>query len=250
MQMKIKILIVDDEAHVREELEYIISQKNEFELLPSVSSGTHALKSLTQNHPDLILLDIDMPGLNGIEIGRIIHNMESPPYLLYVTAYDTYALEAFQVDAVGYLLKPISKQKVIAKLEQVKKLVTKNLVDKDNKEPTNTNTVKRIHYKLDERYVFFDQADLLYAYSKDREVYLRINGKDHLYNQPLSSLEEKLDPKLFFRCHRSYIVRIDAIMEVSPWFNGTYLIAMHESKESNIPVSRSKVKALKNLLNL
>lgn len=248
--MKIRTLIADDEAHVREELEYIISKNDSFELIESASSGAQALKSIAEHQPALVLLDIEMPGLNGIEVGNIIHKMENPPYIVYVTAYDNFALEAFQVNAVGYVLKPISNQKVMSKLEAVKKMILKN-DSEDQQAAVDTGEAKsRIYYKLDERFVFFDQDDLLYAYSKDREVYLRIKGEDHLYNQSLSSLEEKLDPNLFFRCHRSYIVRIDAIREVSPWFNGTYLINMNEKKDSNIPVSRSKVKELKELLKL
>lgn len=247
--MKIKTLIVDDEAHVREELEYIISQNDSFELLESVGSGEQALKKIVKYHPALVLLDIEMPGLNGIEVGNIIHKMDNPPYIVYVTAYDNFALEAFQVNAVGYILKPISNQNVMSKLEAVKKMVLKNDIENHLDDTVSDKSKSRIHYKLDERFVFFDQDDLLYAYSRDREVYLRINESDHLYNQSLTSLEKKLDSKLFFRCHRSYIVKLDAIREVLPWFNGTYLINMNESKDSNIPVSRSKVKELKELLN-
>lgn len=248
--LKIKTLIADDEAHVRAELEYIISKNDSFELLESASSGTQALKSIAENQPSLILLDIEMPGLNGIEVGNIIRKMENPPYIVYVTAYDNFALEAFQVNAVGYILKPISSQKVMSKIETVKNMILKNAMETQVGVVDSTDVKTRIYYKLNERFVFFDQEDLLYAYSKDREVYLRINGEDHLYNQSLTTLEEKLDPRLFFRCHRSYIVRVDAIREIVPWFNGTYLINMNENKESNIPVSRSKVKELKELLDL
>ena len=191
-----------------------------------------------------------MPGLNGIEVGNIIHKMENPPYIVYVTAYDNFAFEAFQVNAVGYILKPISSQKVMSKIETVKNMILKNNLESQAGVMDSSEVKTRIYYKYNERFVFFDQEDLLYAYSKDREVYLRINGKDHLYNQSLTTLEEKLDSRLFFRCHRSYIVRVDAIREIVPWFNGTYLINMNENKESNIPVSRSKVKELKEWLDL
>src|SRR5690554_2004041 len=123
--MKIRTLIADDEAHVREELEYIISKNDSFELIESASSGAQALKSIAEHQPALVLLDIEMPGLNGIEVGNIIHKMENPPYIVYVTAYDNFALEAFQVNAVGYVLKPISNQKVMSKLEAVKKMILK-----------------------------------------------------------------------------------------------------------------------------
>ena len=150
-----KILIVDDEEHVRDELSYIISSIPDFQLLPAASSGTQALKILTQDKPAILLLDIEMPGLNGIEIGNFIKDMQSPPYLVYVTAYDHYALDAFKVNAVGYILKPISSKNVKAKLDMIKKMIQTS-EHEDDQISHHLSKPNRISYRIGEKYVFLN----------------------------------------------------------------------------------------------
>ncbi|WMJ76879.1 MULTISPECIES: LytR/AlgR family response regulator transcription factor [unclassified Sedimentibacter] len=241
----INILIADDEEHVREELTYIVSKIQDFNVMPPVNNGTQVLKMLTNNKPDVLLLDIEMPGMDGIEIGKIIKEMQDPPYIVYVTAYDNYALDAFKVNAVGYILKPISEKDVRKKLDLVKRMI-QTVEAKEHESNTESANNNRIAYKIDEKYIFFEQSDLMFAYAKDREVFLRIKEKDYLYNQSLTKLESKLDPSKFFRCHRNYIVNINEITEVTAWFNGAYLIKI---QDMNITVSRNRVKELKRILD-
>ncbi len=241
----IKILIADDEEHVREELSYIVESTPGFEVLSIAKSGTQVLSALNEQRPDLLLLDIEMPGMNGIEIGNILKMMQDPPYIIYVTAYDHYALDAFNVDAIGYILKPISEKNVKSKLDLIKRMIESGS-DQKGRLSSKDIVSNKIVYKVDDRYIFLEQSDLLYAYAKDREVYLRMRDKEYHYNQSLSKLESKLNPGKFFRCHRNFIVSIDEITEVTPWFNGAYLLTI---SDTNITVSRSNVKELRRILN-
>lgn len=248
--MSIKVLIADDEEHVRIELEHIISRSKEFEILSLATNGTEALRLLTELKPDVVFLDIDMPGLNGIEVGNIVKEMKNPPFIVYVTAYEQYALDAFKVNAIGYILKPISSKAVLNKLDLIKQYILKPAQEKNSSLDAKVHFNDRLSYKKDDRYVFFEQKDIILAYAKERSVYLRVKGTDYLYNNSLSSLANKLNKNYFFKCHRNYIINILEIQEVISWFNGTYLLDMNHSDGLNVIVSRNKVKDFKKLINL
>ncbi|WP_077214901.1 LytR/AlgR family response regulator transcription factor [Bacillus dakarensis] len=246
--MSIKVLLADDEEHVRQELEHIINQNEHFQIEGLAATGTEALQLLTTLKPDAVFLDIEMPGLTGIEIGNIINQMKEPPIIVYVTAYENYALEAFKVNALGYILKPISSEDVLSKIGLIQQLLIKSPPENQIHEQKSQSEI--ITYKDQNKFHIFEQRDIILAYAKDRSVYLRVKGKDYLYNQTLTTLESKLNAADFFRCHRNYLINIREINEITSWFNGTYLVTMKNAEDLNIIVSRTRMKEFKQKINL
>jgi len=242
------VLIADDEEHVRLEIEHLIKDIPWIKKIYFADNGIEALSIIADKKPKVVFLDIDMPGIDGIKLGQVTLQMNTPPYIIYITAYDQYAIEAFKVNAVAYLLKPIDSIEMKAKLKHLEKIFFEE--KRDNLDVRNSSHCRKITCKIDEKYVFFDQNDILLAYAKDRKVYLRLINGTEVYGSTLSSLEEKLDKNQFIRCHRNFIVNIFVIEEVSPWFNGTYILKIKEVDDINVIVSRHYIKDFKKKMSL
>lgn len=246
--MKGRIVIADDEQHICEELKYILQQEKSVKIISVCSTGDEALKAIVKFKPDIVFLDIAMPGIDGISLGHYLKNTKKPPYIIYLTAYDQYAIEAIKVGAKAYVLKPFSDEDIKENL----RLALEYLREKNdfNLLQTHANPFMRICGILNGRLILIDQQEILMAYAKDREVFLRSNGIDYLSKLSLSELESKLDSSIFFRCHRNYIVNLYKIKQVAPWFNGTYLLTMNDKNKTEVPISRNKVKAIKEMIGI
>ena len=242
------VLIADDEEHVRLEIEHLIKDTHWIRNVYFADNGIEALSIITEKKPKVVFLDIDMPGIDGIKLGQVTLQMSSPPYIIYITAYDQYAIEAFKVNALAYLLKPIDSIEMKSKLKHLEKIFFEE--KKDKIDGNKSVSCRKITCKVDEKYIFFDQNDILLAYAKDRKVYLHLASGRELYGGTLSSLEEKLDKNHFMRCHRNFIVNISVIEEVSPWFNGTYILKMKNVDDINVIVSRNYIKNFKKRMSL
>lgn len=272
--MKIATLIVDDEKMARRELAYLVELDQRFEVKAKAANGKEAVKFLEENEFGLLLLDIKMPGASGIEVARVLKEADDPPQLVFTTAYDEYAVEAFKLAAVDYLLKPISEDRFNKTLDRVWNKIeedkggnkTGNKAAKKQKNVDRPDISKKIESLLDifekkeadpckvpvedeGHYLLLDYSSIYYFSTADKKVKVHTEKDCYLTNLSLKDLEERL-PVHFFRIHRSYIANLNKVKEVIPWFKGKYQIVMADSREDEIPVSRSKVKKLNEMLNL
>ena len=253
-------MIVDDEKMARSELSYLLDKDDRFQLKDEAENGKKAISLLREKDYQLIFLDIKMPGFSGMEIARLLKEFKNPPEIVFTTAYDEYAVEAFKLAAIDYLLKPINEERFRETLERVwERLSEKEKGNEvDNKledfleafQSTNSDdTLCKIPVEENERYRLIDYEEIYYFSTADKKVKVHTEKESYLTNLKLKELEERL-PSNFFRIHRSYIVNLDMIKEVIPWFKGKYQIVLADSIEHEIPVSRTKVDKLNKLLNL
>ncbi len=252
-------MIVEDERPARDELRYLLDQKSDFKLLYEAEDGSSALKILNnkKNKIDLLFLDIKIPGISGIEIARKLQKAEVTPYIIFTTAYDEHAVEAFKLSALDYLLKPFSDERFYESLLRAKELIKKgrsvneqmdnviNILSDKNPE----NKVNKIAVEDKDYYLMLDFKDVYYFATKEKKVWAYSQQDSYMTQFKLKELE-KILPEYFFRIHKSYIVNLKNIKAVIPWFKGKYQILMENYSEHKIPVSRSKVAELNERLNL
>jgi two-component system LytT family response regulator len=253
-------LIIDDEKPSREELRYFIENHSEINILNEFENSIQALKFLKENEDvDVIFLDINMPNLDGMELARIIHRFKVRPEIVFVTAYKEHALDAFQVEAFDYLLKPYSRERIIGLLCKLEdrvgssKFARGNLVDikKEEDRLRNDSTKKmKLSFTNGDKILVLNYDEILCVKANERKVDLYYGDREvFTANFKISELEEKLYGEMFFRIHRSYIVNIEKIKEIEIWFNNTYLLTI-EGMEEKVPVSRSYVKEFKKIMKI
>jgi two-component system response regulator LytT len=259
--MDLKALVVDDEQLAREELSFLLAQVEGVEVVGQAGNGIEAIGLIEDLSPDVIFLDVQMPGMNGFEVARQMLGRESAAEIVFVTAYDQYAIEGFQVNAVDYLLKPVD----VARLEQAVQR-TRRRLQSDRSRPALANEdleriVKlvserqsrreRLAVKIGERVMLVDADDLIFASLADDVITVVAGNLTGTSNyRSLDELQERLDPSVFWRVHRSYLVNINKIKEIVPWFSRNYILKMNDGRTTEIPVSRSQTKRLREYLRL
>ncbi|WP_297595895.1 LytTR family DNA-binding domain-containing protein [uncultured Cetobacterium sp.] len=240
----IKCLIVEDEFPAREELKYFINNNKKFQIEKEFENPIDALKYIDSHKIDVIFLDINMPELDGMSLGKIIHRLDKEIKLVFITAYRDFAADAFEIKAFDYILKPYSENRIIQVLDNLVadfSKTTPEVLIKDNL------LTKKITVNLDSKMVVISISDILYVEADEKETRVFTSKSTYSSKLKISQFETLLIENSFFRCHRSYIVNIDQVVEVEPWFNGTYIIKVLK-KDFKIPVSRNKVKELKEIL--
>ncbi len=253
----IKTMIVEDEKLARDELKFLIEKNPDFEVIYEIANGEEALKILEKNDIDLLFLDIQIPGISGIEIARILNQKNYNNDIIFTTAYDEYAVEAFQLSAIDYLLKPISDQRLEESLERAKKEINNNTDFNQKLEnlfaninsSNQKNCLNKIAVMEKDYYLMLDFKDIYYFSTKEKKVWAHCHQKSYMTSFQLKDLEKML-PDQFFRIHKSYIVNLKHIKAVIPWFKGKYQVLMEDNSKHKIPVSRSKVDQINKLLNL
>lgn len=259
--MDLKALVVDDEQLAREELCFLLAQVEGVEVVGQAGNGIEAIGLIEDLSPDVIFLDVQMPGMNGFEVARQMLGRESAAEIVFVTAYDQYAIEGFQVNAVDYLLKPVDA----ARLDQAVQR-TRRRLQSDRTRPAMANEdleriVKlvterqsrreRLAVKIGERVMLVDADDLIFASLADDVITVVAGNLTGTSNyRSLDELQERLDPSVFWRVHRSYLVNINKIKEIVPWFSRNYILKMNDGRTTEIPVSRSQTKRLREYLRL
>jgi two-component system response regulator LytT len=257
--VKLKVMIAEDERLAREELEYMLMDIEDLIICPSVTNGKELLRQYDEHLPDVVFLDIQMPELEGISVSKRLRAMEPSPLIVFTTAYEEYAVEAFELNAIDYLLKPFSDERLEEALERVRKQLIRQVAD-DNVEKipavqekgAASKGVKMSKLLLDDgdRLFVIDPKSVYYVMRDDRV--LQIYTADNVYPSKLTlqELEVKLRPFNFFRCHRSYLVNLNYIHEIVPWFNGAYNITLQDGDKTKIPVSRLSAKELLSILQM
>jgi two-component system, LytTR family, response regulator LytT len=258
--MKVSALVVDDEQPAREELCYLLGQTGDVEVVGQAENGIAALGLLEDLEPDIVFLDVQMPGLTGFEVARQVATRPSPPHIVFVTAFDQYALDAFQVNAVDYLLKPVDPTRLEQALERARRrldtaraaaLSPEALARIVEMVTAKQSRRAQVVVKVDDRILLVQADDLIYASLNEDEVTVvasQVTGTSTF--RTLDELQAQLDPAGFWRVHRSYLVNINKIKEIVPWFSRNFILRMRDAKSTEIPVSRAQTKRLREYLQL
>ncbi len=255
--MDLRILVVDDEQLARDELCFQLDQIDGVEVVGQAANGIEAVEALKRLRPDIAFLDIQMPGLTGFEVARHVVGTGQATHVVFVTAFDQYAVEAFEVNAVDYLLKPVEK----ARLEQTVHRARRRL---DAGAPLNEHLEKlvrmagdrqqrrgQVAVKVGERFLLVQADDVIYASLNGDTISIvtgQVAGTSNY--RTLDELQASLNPEVFWRVHRSHLVNINKIKEIVPWFSRNFILRMKDGKGTEIPVSRSQTKRLRDYLKL
>ena len=245
----IKVLIIDDEDFAREVIKEYLEDISEIEIIGEFSDGFSGLKAINELNPDLVFLDVQMPKLSGFELLEVL---EKKPMIIFTTAYDQYAIKAFEMNAVDYLLKPFSKERFDAAIQKVSE--KKNLRNEDslskleNSIDSKKEILNRIVVKSrnEIEVLAVDQVD--YIEAQDDYVMIYTGEKKYLKQKTMNFFEKHLDSKTFLRVHRSYIVRLDRIQKIEPYEKSSSILVLKNGKK--VPVSRSGLSKLKTVLGM
>ncbi|RNB85109.1 DNA-binding response regulator [Brevibacillus fluminis] len=247
--MRIRVMIAEDERLAREELAYLLAQEEEIELLPNATNGRELVELVAAHEPDVVFLDIKMPEMEGIQAARMLAARKRQPLLVFCTAYENYALEAFGVNAVDYLLKPIEPHRLQQTLTRVRgRLQSAQPPQAPQGTLPQSTRVAKLLLDDGERFNVIDPEAILYAMRDDRVIQIYTATQCYTSKMTLQQLEDKMKAHPFFRIHRSYLVNILYVAEIAPWFNGAYNLTLKDAKRTQLPVSRSYAKELLKLL--
>jgi two-component system, LytTR family, response regulator LytT len=259
----LRAIVVDDEQLAREELCYQLQQLGEIEVVAQAGDGLEALSAIERSDPDLVFLDVQMPGLTGLEVARRLVEDDQAPAVVFVTAYDQRAIEAFEVNAVDYLLKPVEAVRLEQAVQRARKRLTSDRSG-GGKGPLNEQLEQfvkmmtgrqsrreQVAVKVGERFLLVQAEEIIYASLADDSINIvtgQVSGTSNY--RTLDDLQARLDPEVFWRVHRSHLVNINKVKEIVPWFSRNYILRMKDAKATEIPVSRSQTKRLREYLKL
>ena len=258
----LRVLVVDDEQLAREELCFLLGQVGGVDILAEAADGVGALRLAGELRPDVLFLDVQMPGLNGFEVARRLMEAEVLPQLVFVTAFDQYAIDAFSVNAVDYLLKPVDAERLEQTLDRVRRRLASEQAARLSLAPEDLERVidavqarrgrrDQLAIRVNERFVLVQADEVIHASVVDEAIVVVTNLVSGTSNyRTLDELQTRLDPAVFWRVHRSHLVNITKIKEIVPWFSRNYLLKMKDSKATEIPVSRSQTRRLREYLQL
>ncbi|MGC0154278.1 LytR/AlgR family response regulator transcription factor [Chromobacterium vaccinii] len=242
----LKALIVEDEYLAREELAYLIQEHSSIEIAASVEDGLEAFKFLQERDVDVVFLDINIPSIDGLLLAKNLHKTARPPRIVFVTAYKEFAVDAFELEAFDYILKPYNEARIIGllrKLEALEPPTAPAAPAAADNAPRTVNLAKGDS-------IIVTPCDDIYYVEADEKVTLVYTAHDrYVMAMSISEFVSRLPADSFFRCHRSFCVNIHKIREIAPWLNSTYIIKLYELK-TEIPVSRSNIKAFRQLMHL
>lgn len=236
---KISTIIVDDESLARKRLKRLLKQEERIEVVAVCKNGAEAVQKINEMKPSLIFMDIQMPGRDGFEVIREIDREDYYPNIIFVTAYDEYALKAFEVHAMDYLLKPFDKEKFFESLDRAVEIINQShtqqlwqrLDDLINTRKESTNHLSRIMIKTSDRIFFLPVDEIDWIESAGNYVRIHSGDENYLLRETMTNMEDKLDPDTFFRVHRSTIINLDKVKELEQWFHGDYQIIMETGEK-------------------
>ncbi|WP_026881701.1 LytR/AlgR family response regulator transcription factor [Clostridium akagii] len=237
-----KCIIVEDEFLAREELKYFIKNFSNIEIAGEFEDGIDVLKFIQKNKVDVIFLDINIRSVDGVVIAKNISQFSEKPYIVFITAYREHAVEAFEIEAFDYILKPYDESRIRSMLKKLE-------LSYNAKNGNNHAIINRINLFKNDKIIVTNVDDIYYCEAKERETSVLTKDEEYLMKMSISEFYDTLPKEMFFKCHRSYIVNITKIKEIIPWFNNTYNLRLKDIPEE-IPVSRSNVKKFKQLMNI
>ncbi|PYR00389.1 MAG: DNA-binding response regulator [Acidobacteria bacterium] len=258
---ELRAVLVDDEQLARDELGYLLGQLGGIEVIGQAGNGVEALTTIDRLHPDVVFLDVQMPGLTGFEVARRLLDTRAASHIIFVTAYDQHAIEAFEVNAVDYLLKPVDQARLEVAIDRARRrIVTHRPPDGVNDADLEKiiqlvaerqSRRARLAIKVGERFLLVQAEEIIYASLADEGI--TVVTSQHVGTssyRTLDELHERLDPTVFWRVHRSHLVNINKIKEIVPWFSRNFILRMKDEKSTEIPVSRTQTRRLRDYLKL
>lgn len=267
--MSITTLIVDDEKPARDELAYLLKAFPEINVIAQGKNGVEAVSLIKEHSPDLVFLDVKMPGLDGFGVlKRLVERKMKVPHVVFATAFDHYAVQAFDVNAVDYVLKPFDKARIAKAIQRARREIEgqtspaerlERLVNQlgagatanGPKSVAAPTAHAKVLIKIQQKMLLVDANDLIFASIDDGLISVTTRELEGTSNYgTLEELQAALEGDSFWRPHRSYLVNIDHIKEVVPWFKSTYMLKMEDKKQTQIPVSRQQTKRLRELFKL
>ena len=256
----ITAILVDDEPLARQELTFLLKAHPDIQIVAEGRNGLEAFQLVKEHQPDLLFLDVAMPGQDGLGLVRKLLDKKSRgkvPHVVFVTAYDQYAVQAFELNAIDYLLKPIEKGRLAQSLQRVRRLLEAPVNPGEALEEL-LRTLKnrpsqqaKLLVRSNNRLFLIDANDFILATIEDGLISLvskDVEGESNY--RTIEELQAHLDPSVFWRVHRSYLININHIKEVVPWFKSSYQLRMNDRKNTGVPVSRAQTKRLRELLKL
>jgi two-component system, LytTR family, response regulator len=246
----VRTLIVDDEAPARDRLKRYLAGLEGVEVIGEASDGVQAVEMIEAQSPDLVLLDIQMPGLDGF---GVVDALEQPPSIVFVTAYDQYAIRAFEIHALDYLLKPFSRERLAKAIHRAQEALAEGHDVGAQLRPlleglaAEGQYLTRLAVRDRDSIRVLDTGEVDWIGLKDEQVTVHVGNKAYPIRRTLTELEARLDPKRFFRAHRSAIVNLDRVQEIVPWFKGSHILRLTTGAE--VDLSRAQARALRRILD-
>ena len=259
--MQINTIIVDDEKPAREELAYLLKGFPEINVIGQGRNGVDAVNLIKEHSPDLVFLDVQMPGLDGFGVlKKLVERKMKVPHVVFATAFDHYAVQAFDVNAVDYVLKPFDKARISKAIARARKAMETQIPAAErleqlvsqlgNSKQSSTQPVKLL-VKSQQRLLLVDAEDVIWASIQDGMITVMAKDAEGVSNyHTLEELNAALESDSFWRPHRSFLVNIHHIKEVVPWFKASYMLKMSDKKQTEVPVSRSQLKRMRELFKL
>lgn len=242
-----KVLIVEDEVLAQQELNWLIKEHSQMEVVGIFDDGMDVLKYLQHHEVDAIFLDINIPSLDGVLLAQNISKFAHKPFIVFITAWKEHAVEAFELEAFDYILKPYQESRIIGMLQKLEAAY------QQQNTPASGNTTNRealtINLVKDERIIVTDINDIYYAEAHEKMTFVYTRREAYVMSMNITEFCNRLPESHFFRCHRSYCVNLSKIREIEPWFNNTYILRLRDL-DFQVPVSRSKVKEFRALMRL
>ncbi|GGD06036.1 LytR/AlgR family response regulator transcription factor [Pontibacillus salipaludis] len=243
MRKRITVLVVDDERFSREELVFLLKEYEILEVIGEAESGEAAVMKTLQLQPDVLFLDIEMPKMDGLEVAKSVHELKKVPEIVFATAYPDFAVEAFRHEAVDYILKPFEEEQInqtVTRLER--RLRTEPMVEK-------SSVPSKLAVEEEEEITYLNPADIMYVFRDGRVTKIVDQMRTYETKWSLKEVEKRLEPFSFFRIHKSYLVNLQYVERLVPWFNGAFQLELRGRKEQ-LSVSRNYVKELRKHLEL
>ena len=254
-----KAIVVDDEQLARDELCYMLEQISGIEVVAQAGNGLEAVVMVERLAPDVVFLDVQMPGLSGFEVAHRLIQNGSSPNIVFVTAFDQHAIEAFEINAVDYLLKPVEASRLEKAVDRARQRITpareaplddqiERIVQLMSERQSKR---ERVAVKVGDRFLLVQAEEIIYASLADDSINIvtsQLAGTSNF--RTLDELQTRLDPGIFWRVHRSHLVNINKVKEIVPWFSRNYILRMKDVKATEIPVSRAQTKRLREYLRL
>ena len=265
MNGDLRAVLVDDEQLARDELGYLLGQVGGIEIIGQAGNGVEALSTINRVQPDVVFLDVQMPGLSGFEVARRMLDSGTSSQIIFVTAYDQHAIEAFEVNAVDYLLKPVDPARLELALDRARRRMATDRPASDGSPVVSDAELEKIvrlvserqsrreqlAIKVGERFLLVQADEVVFASLVDEGITVVTDQHRGVSNyRTLDELHERLDSSTFWRVHRSHLVNINKIKEIVPWFSRNYILRMKDEKSTEIPVSRTQTRRLREYLKL
>jgi len=247
----VKCFVIDDEKPARDEITYLINKHEDFEVIQSFENGRQLIESISDYDVEVVFIDINMPGINGIEAVELLKARGLEFKVVFITAFDNHAVKAFELNAIDYILKPVSEERLNQTLDRIS-------IETDSGDRKKLGEILQQLNKGHYEHVCFHKDGKLIPVKLNEIIYVKAENKGTLVetkrgvfiaSATLQEFEKKLIDKDFFRCHRSYLINLNYILQIEPWFNRTYQVVLEDVVEP-IPISRNYVQHFKDLMNI